>query len=527
MSRLHILLSLILLVGLAIRIPGIFWGNIDRSDGIVLEPDEFQHIALAADYVHHWGGEAGQDLPYRFWNTRAFGFQLGGLIFIAEKLGFEVSYLTKHALLGRFFSTFYALLLIYLIFHLGCLLFEDQRIGLLAAALFAVFDLHITYSHYALPSSAYLFWTHLSLLLMFRYYYHLSGKKVVEHPTQLELMLGASLALVFGLKFDFLPFLLLGSILLVSWRQKLIHFSSLLLRSFRITTVVLLCFPIIHGFAFSWEDFVYSFQVAQSFNQNAIPQDNHWLHNPILYLFALMGGTSIWVLLGSVLGSVVLLGQASNTFKISPLWIFLFLFVSMEFAIRWFLDTPFIRRANIFLPFVAITTAWYIMEKLSLQNTKKLAVIGLILLYTLGIAFYGQSNFWQDTRYEALPLIKELGEHNKVYYSTYAKTPGMPEPTVTTPQEADILVVHETYYGRYWKYFTTPFKIPNCCDQVYNCANEERCTFYQELLSNTSTFELLETFPTQHPFPERRLFKRLFGTYETFLGDIKIYKQAK
>lgn len=527
MQRLGIYLGLILLVGLALRLPGIFWGNIDRLDGVVLEPDEFQHIALAADYVHHWGGDAGQDLPYRFWNTRAYGFQLGGLIFVAEKLGFEVSYLTKHALLGRFLSTFYGLLLICIVFLLGNLIFDNQKVGLLAAALFGIFDLHITYSHYALPSSTYLFWTHLSLLLMFRYYFHLTGKRTSERPAQLEMMLGASLALAFGLKFDFLPFFLLGTILLVSWRQGFISFSSVFLRSFRIGTVALLFFPIIHGFAFSWEDFVYSFQVAQSFNQNAIPQDNHWVHNPILYLFALIGGTSIWVVLAALIGIGTLLRQIPNTFNLHPLWLFLFFFISLEFGVRWFLDTPFIRRANIFLPFLAITASWYIIEKLPLKNQQKLLVVSLVLLYTLGVEIFGQANFWNDTRYQALSSMQNLGAGQKIYYSTYARIPGMPEPQASTPQEADLLLVHETYYGRYWKYFTTPFKVPNCCEEVYNCASEDLCNFYQELLNGSTSFQLLETFPTKHPFPERLLFKHLFGTYETFLGDLRIYKRAE
>lgn len=527
MPKLRLYLYLALLVGVAIRVPGIFWGNIDRSDGVVLEPDEFQHIALAADYVHHWGGEAGEDLPYRFWNTRAYGFQLGGFLFLAERLGFEVSYLTKHALLGRFLSTFYALLLIYCIYLLGNLIFDDQGVGVLAAALFAIFDLHVTYSHYALPASAYLFWTHLSLLLMFRYYYHLSGRKKSDRQTQLEMMLGASLALSFGLKFDFLPFLLLGVILVLSWRQAHISFSSVILRGFRIVTIALLCFPVIHGFAFSWEDFVYSFQVAQSFNQNAIPVDKHWLYNPILYCSALIGGTSIWVFLATLMGMFTLLKQHKQKFKLNPTWFILLFFIALEFAVRWFLDTPFIRRGNIFLPFLAITAAWYLIQELRWNKTRKLWVVSFVLIYTLGVAIFGQNNFWNDTRYQALSTVQSIGDGNKIHYSTYAKIPAMPAQNTASPNEADVLVVHETYYGRYWKYFTTPFKIPTCCEEVYNCANEEVCIFYQNLLSNKNSFELLETFPTYHPFPERQLFKHIYGTYETFLGDLRVYKRSE
>jgi len=527
MPKPRLILAIALLVGMALRIPGIFWGQIDRREGIVLEPDEFQHIALAADYVHRWGGEPGQEIPYRFWNTRAFGLQLGGVIYLADKLGFEVSYLTKHALLGRFLSVFYALLLIICVFQLGKLLFDDALIGAFAAMLFAVFDLHVTYSHYALPASAYLFWTHLSLLLLFRYYLHLSGQKMIEHLARWEMLLGASLAMVFGLKFDFLPFFLLGLMLIICWRQGYIKLSSVLLRGFRVGVVALLSFLVIHGFAFSWEDLSYSFQVAQGFNENAIPQDNHWVDNPILYLFALIGGTSVWVV-GLALGGISkMLRQGRTLFHSHPIWLLLFLFVSMEFAVRWFLDTPFIRRANIFLPFLAIMASYYSRQFWKRPSNRSYWIMGLLCLYTFGITFFGQYNFWKDTRYQALASLSEVTPETKIYYSTYGKVPGMPEANVSAPADADLLIVHETYYGRYWKYYTTPFKVPSCCEEVYNCASEELCLFYQDLLSEESAFELQNTYETYHPFPERLLFKHLFGTYETFLGDLRIYKRVE
>jgi hypothetical protein len=107
---------------------------------------------------------------------------------------------------------------------------------------------------------------------------------------------------------------------------------------------------------------------------------------------------------------------------------------------------------------------------------------------------------------------------------------GPPELTVATsdePATASHLIVHETYYARYSKFFTTPFKQPKCCEEVYNCHGESICSFYQDLLSNQSEFELIHHIKTQHPFPERRLFKHWFGTYETFLGDLRIYTRKQ
>lgn len=523
----RLLLLMALLIGAAMRLPGVFWGEIDRSEGVILEPDEFQHIALAADYVHHWGGATGQVLPYRFWNTRAYGFQIGGLIYVAEKLGFQVDYLTKHALLGRFLSVFYGLLLILCTYHLGKLIFNDPWIGAWAAAFLAIFDLAITYSHYAIPASAYQFWVHLSLLLLIRYYDHLSGRKMLRYPIGWEVLLGASLAMNFGLKFDFLPFLLLGATLLFSWRKGHLTFSSAWWRMGRIGLVALLCFPLIHGFSYSWNDFAYSFQVAQEFNQNAIQQDLHWLHNPILYLCGVIGGSSIWIVVLGFGGCWLLIRQGWALRQKHPGWLLFLFFVAMEFGVRWMLDTPFIRRANVFLPFLAITAVWMALSLWRQYPRLMSWAIGFIWLYTFGLAWFGQQGFWQDTRYQALEVFRELPADAAIYYSTYAKIPHMPPASANSPEEADVLVVHETYYGRYWKYFTTPFKVPVCCEEVYNCANEQLCTFYQDLLLDKTSFELLYTYPTDHPFPERVLFKRFFGTYETFLGDLKIYKRKE
>jgi hypothetical protein len=45
----------------------------------------------------------------------------------------------------------------------------------------------------------------------------------------------------------------------------------------------------------------------------------------------------------------------------------------------------------------------------------------------------------------------------------------------------------------------------------------------QDILLGRSPFRLIRQFEVTHPFPERMLFKRLFGTFETFLGDVRIY----
>lgn len=527
MLRKHLPILLVLALGLVLRIPGIFWGEVDRSSGVVLEPDEFQHVALAADYVKQWGGKSGQDIPYRFWNTRAYGFQLGGLLYIAEKIGYPLSYHTKQAMVGRFLSTFYGILLVLLLYHFCLFLFQDRTLALMAATFMAIFDLPITYAHYALPAAAYLFWAHAAVFSMIRYYYHFNGNRPFKRLWQLELFLALAIAMSFGLKFDFLVIGMLGICLLTLVIQSQISLIEGLIRGGLILLSSVFLFGAIHAFSFGWADIRYAFGLLQSFNQNAIPVDQHWLHNPVLYLLGIMAGTSIWVLLASAWGTFQLVFSPARKSDARPGLLLLLAFILLEFGVRWYIDTPFIRRVNVFLPFCAIISAMVLHEWSQRSVWWAKMVFPIVALYTLGLSIYGQNNFWQDTRYKAMSILQDQPLSGNVYYSTYAKIPGMPETTTDDPATAQHLIVHETYYARYWKFFTTPFKRPQCCDEVYNCGGESLCSFYQDLLSGQSEFELIHHIKTYHPFPERRLFKYWLGTYETFLGDLRIYTRRE
>jgi len=143
------------------------------------------------------------------------------------------------------------------------------------------------------------------------------------------------------------------------------------------------------------------------------------------------------------------------------------------------------------------------------------------------IALEGQYGFWKDSRYEAREYLLENFNEERIQYSPYALAKGMSK-GLPYGERGDLLLVHESYYRRYWKSLTTPFKIPECCEEVYHCLGEEECAFYQSLLAGKSTeFKAIKRFNSFCLMPERKLYKRLFGTYETFLGDVIIFKKLE
>ncbi len=522
-------LLLISLLALALRIPGAFWGHIDRAANI-WEPDEFQHEQIATEQMNFLDSTlySGRDFS-TIWNVRSYGIQLGTMAYLGYRAGLLELKPHKIVFAGRFLSIIYSLLLVLLVYLLANFLFDSSRIALLAALLMSGFDLNITYSHYALPESSYVFWMYAAVFTLIFLY-----KKVVETPPSfpaqwsnnfiLLLFTPFPLAMSFATKFDFLPLALCGLLLFFLVFRKELQFAAFFTIGIWILLVFVGYYWLAHAFNITFDDIERSYKVIRALNEDVVPEDKHWLHNPILYLSAVIGGSSLPIV---ILTGITLWLFAKNGNNPLPFLrkhtvagiVLLCLFIGLEFLVRWRIDTPFVRRANEFLPFCALLAA-YGLHYFSYQKQGfwRRALPATVVVYTLCIAIVAQYNFWNDNRFLVQDYLQEHYPNQPAEYSVYASTVKS-----NVAQDSDILVIHEAYYGRFWKSFTTPFKVPQCCKEVYHCSDQ--CDFYQQLLRGETEYKLVKTFPTLEIFPERLLYKHLYGTYETFLGDMRIYEK--
>lgn len=521
----HYWLLLIFLLAIGLRAPG--WFSEDgKSKYALFEPDEYQHVEIAIYQLQLLDKDLlpEKDVYRYMYNARGFGIQMGFIAYTLYQLGLIELSEYNLVVLGRILATFYGLLLVYLTFFLTKKLSGDKRTGLLAALLIAIFDLNVTSSHYAIPAIGYVFWTYLSVYWTYRFMFKQEGNLF----QQLALPAFAA-ALAFSFKYDFVPILVMGATLLWHFVKDWSSFGKQFLRMSAFIGLMLLSFKLVTLFAFSFAAVKVSFLELYDQNKDVVSGDNQWLHNPILYFWGLLGGTSLMVFLFFWSALV-----KSFRAKEDPQWkvglLFFSGFLLLELLVRLNIDTPFIRRVNIFLPFIAMLTAWALIRlyknvrySVALRST----ALAVVLVYTLVLTLISQSNFWYDTRYKARDFIEANYPEATIKYSPYAWLPGLPK-GVKPLEAADLFIMHETFYGRYWKFFTTPFKIPKCCDEVYHCQTEERCHFYQKILrGEDARVELIKSFETVEVLPERIIFKHLFGTYETFLGDVRIYKVLK
>lgn len=510
-------LAVILLVAFLLRLPGLFWGEIQKPGLIVLEPDEYQHLDLTLSYLHKLDPKSFPPQERKRYNSRGLCTQMGLFAYLPSKIfGLETKTLL---LVGRGLSIFYGVALVWLVFHFSLKIFPEKSVAYFSAGAMALLDLAVTYSHCAVPEMPYLFWVYFSLFALAKAAWGsgrpLANLRQLNWKWALLALLGMGMTL--AMKFDFLPCLVLAILVLAAaFRQKVTWPMVLLLGVLSILGVVFF-FRLGIGFQTGWVSIFASLEWLAEENNDLIGEDQHYLYNPLLYLVGTVVGVGLPVSLLAVF-SLRKIPRGNLLLQVTGLLLLL------EFLLLWKLDAPFVRRSLIFLPAIAILAglgAWLLLKN---GNLGKGFVI-LAAAYTILLTGISQLNFVNDSRYAAREfLLGEVANGKTVFQDSYARVHS--SPPNTAHWQADLIVLHEAWFSRFGKSFTTPFKWPECCEEVYHCPGEELCLFYQNLLKGEAEdFELVKRFSPVEWAPERLIYKQVFGTYETFQGDVLIFER--
>ncbi len=491
----------------------------------LFETDEEQHLNIA---LHRYNDlSAPEDsIKHQFktvgYNVRGFGHLVATVVKAGTILGNDPESLRdKKAgfaamlLTGRKLSTLFALLLIITVYRIGRVSGLPPPAAGVAALLLAGADLNATYSHYAIPAMAYVFCCYLALL---------GGISLIRRASAGSLLLlasGAAGAAAF--KFDVIPTLWGGLLLLLLAFSK----KNPKLPWWYVPLGLLLLFTIALGLTlgWSWPDIVSSFQRLRHDNASVVIIDNHFRDNLITYPAAVLVGIGLPAFGLTIYGVVKLVRQRWGT----PFWTARNLslaygaaFLLTEAFLRYYMDSTFVRRANVFLPAVALLAAW------SLHHLRaKPWVTALVIAWTFGLATVGQNNHWNDPRYAFRDWAnEELPKPLRVGITGYLNVKGLKNWRYYKHHPFDYFVAHETMIRKFRKSLTTPFGRPECCAGIYHCGETSQCRDFQGILfQEREDFELVRVFQAQDYFPERLLYRHFFGYYETFLGDVEVYRR--
>lgn len=540
------LLPLALLLGLALRVPG--WFTQDKKDDwVTFEPDEGQHVHIAiARYNDLQNGPDVGDYNNPPWNVRGFGHLMAYAAYGWSALTDRPPDYAVFIFIGRQLSTVFALLLIVVVWTMGRASGLSPPMAGVAALLMAACDVNATYSHYCLPASGYIFWSYLAVLGSIR----LSRAQPNNRQDLISLgLLALGTAGALSFKFDVLPFVWGGLFLLYLATTRRISWWYVALGM-----ALVWGFVSVFIYGWSWNNIESTFRTLSSLNREGVPVDNHFRDNLIVYPAGVIAGIGLPVFALAIYGLRKLFQGAvprsgtTSSGSLSTLgvgadagaekgikkqgwanprrWLLLYLcgWLATEFLVRWSVDTAFIRRVNIFMPAVCLLAA-YGLKRLRWRPRVTVAVVA----YTLAFAVVGQSNHWFDTRYAMREFVNnELPADAKIAISGYVQHTGLRRTRFFMDIDWDYAILHETYYSRYYKSMTTPFGLPVCCEEVYNCSKVEECERMQALLTGQAEeARLLRAFRPRNFFPERVIYADYFGNFETFLGQTLVYERVR
>lgn len=510
-------LLLALLLGLALRLPGWFTDDV-KARYRLFEPDEIQHVDIAMHRLQQLDSNTLSYPAADIYNVRGFGITAAHLAYLRYIFTGQKPDTANIILLNRQLATFFGLLTILLVFLIARALGLPPYYAAIAALLLAFCDLHCSYSHYGIPAIGYVFGLYLSIF---------GAIKMQNRQAYSWFWMALGAAIAFAFKFDFFPALLLTGFIVVGvWKGygKTEKRQRYPMRQFIFFLLSFgLFFGMLTGFSWPLDNIISSWKILREANENVIAQDDHWRDNPFIYTAAIIAGIGLPAIWMALRGAWQI--RWPKLLERPAVW-FILVLLLLEALLRWRIDTPFVRRANEFMPALCLLAA-YGFYRLKPASWK----VAAVLAYTFFFALVGQSNHWWDTRSTARDYVLANIPINsvKILATPYAGASGLPIlPPFREGGNWDYALLHETYYQRYTLSLTTPFGYPPCCEGVYHCYSVEECEATQALFrGENKSVELIARFNGRTVFPERILYKKLFGTYETFLGDVLIFKRIK
>lgn len=559
MSRSHWILLAAVVLGLALRVPGWFTQD-EKSHYRLFEPDEIQHVEIALIQVKKMAPDLALPETSEQVNARGYGKLLGVVAYGWWRLSGQEPNVAGLVLMGRQLSTGYFLLLLFVTYRLARQLGLPQRAAAWATLLLALCDLNASYSHYAVPASGYLLLLTVFMWGGVRYWREWNQPPEERRRLRGRLWAGFLMALgaggSFAFKFDFLPAVVgVGVVLLAqstlggakvpnsvaSLVRTVFHWRSLAGASLFLAATVF-CYQLCVAFNFTWAGMAYSFKVMSQENRDVIARDLHWLLNPSLYLLAVVTGIGLPACAAALFGAMRLGSHSARVFAPDSIvgakpqsppwwrdgwWIPAGLLL-LEFGVRWSIDTPFVRRANEFMPLLAILAAYGLHRTWLVPRAARRLRLA-VAAYGLALCLVGQSNHWFDTRARAREWLLDHypTAEWRIGYTEYTRVKGSPESGRFRRGEWDILATAEPWYGRFSKSFTTPTpgRYPDCASEIYHSPGLRECDFFQQVLAGEHPhLRQIAHFRTRAVLPERRLYRALFGTFETFLGDVRLYE---
>ncbi len=509
-KRSYLAVIVVLFIACGLRAPGIFWGDgyLPNNEFARWHSDESTHVNIAKQFLK-------RDIDYGSDYIKGFGLQMALGAAVKAK---AVSHVSTDDLyrIGRWLSFLYGAAIIVMVYVGAIMISGNISIALIAAGFMSVCSPAITNSHFAVADSAGSFWFWLTALLC---YYGLS-----KHSDKAKLCAWAACGMSLAIKVS-VPACAPIIIMVVAGGNRL---KNLSIGSAITFTVFMLANGCGVGIGGLWAIF------GKIFNDSIAIIPHHTRSETLFtLLISIFPSFSLPIVLLTIGGSLLALKNVKRRFILA---LCLAAPVIIHVVLLSMLDDPFERHLLPLAPIFCGLSA-FCCKKLILDNKNSLIKWSLSIslgLYLILFAVDGEMPFWRDNRVDARQwVINEVEPGSSVLEGPYAwlylpvskyKIDEIPLRSYEVPKidQFDLLILHEFHTYRYDRSRLSPFVKPSM-DNIYH-PDGFSLEYLDKLRSSETGFKLTKVFPAPKPWSfERALYKKYWGSFQCFAGDVSIY----
>lgn len=502
-----------LLIGLLVRVPGVFWGHNFPTGWYGHHVDEYTHLVNAETLInpllpprwppHPYPKGMAVHVAVPMLGVRA----LEGNLF--EKSPPPVAIITA----GRVVSVLYGTATILVVFLFAGRLFRDSRVAPAAAWIFALGGLHVSQSHYFLSDVPALFWFLLGSYLL------LLDAEVPEQSDAKNLWWAAfCFGAAFGLKMVVFGLPSLGLVALLRQPR--------LLRAVHAGVFFLAGFVVINFGSYTPYDLFRT--LARGVSD---PYQFSLLANLFLYFIEFPSIVSLPVAILCIVGSYFLVRKhfgLSDHARRRAIWIVIVLPLLINIAFVIFKLDHFPRHMVPFIPWISMVAAWSLVavgSRLRSIGWHPALVVIPLFAYLALFVYDGERVFLNEPRNRAARWLQEnvvsgtaISWFGKGWMKDYehVEFPNRGRPPVVV-----IEMHHANHYlsGMSWKN-----SFPEDYRFIFASRSQAWVEARQSLFRGTSEYKEVARFSEGYFMPEYVLTDRLIGNRSrNYVAEIVIF----
>ena len=394
-----------LVVGLFVRIPGIFWGYNFPTGWRGHHPDEYTHLQNTRSIIRPWAPQWIHPYPKGMAAHIAVPVlvkrALGGQLHDALPKGIQI------IVAGRVVSVLYGTATIVLVFLLARRLFRDPRVAHFAAWIMALGGLHVSQSHYFVSDVPSIFWYLLGSYLLF-----LELEASDKNNSPYLMSAAFSFGIAFGLKFFIFS---IPSIALIA----LMH-RPRFMRAVHIGVFFFVGFVLVNFASYTPYDIANTF-----YGGIGNPYKVGWLSKMIMYLVELPTVVSVPILVLFVGGSYCLskhLITACTREKAFATTVIVVIPLVFYGVLTVLMVSQFPRHLVPLIPWICLVSGWSVvvlMDKATSKGLPSMVVVIPLFVYLAVFVYDGERVFLNDTRNEAaLWIERNVDRGSAIYWYT-------------------------------------------------------------------------------------------------------------